>query len=56
MDQLVAQLEAQKSSLTEELSEIYRTNLALSQQLAIYNAKLTEEINRRAASVAVQQP
>jgi hypothetical protein len=56
MDQLVAQLEAQKSSLTDELSEIYRTNLALSQQLAIYNAKLTEEINRRAASVAVQQP
>ena len=52
--QLAATLESQKTALRDELSDLYQTNLALSQQLAEYNAKLTEEINRRAADVAVQ--
>ena len=56
MDQLVATLEAQKSTLRDELKGLYETNLALSQQLAVYTAKMTEEINQRAANVAVQTP
>jgi hypothetical protein len=54
MDQLVAALESQKTTLQEELSELYRTNLALNQQLETYSARLTEELNRRAASVAAK--
>lgn len=54
MDQLLASLEGQKSTLRQQLSDLYQTNLALNQQLTIYSAKLTEEINRRASSVAVQ--
>ncbi len=50
--ELVAALESQKTALHEELSRLYQTNLALSQQLAEYNAKLTDEINQRAAAVA----
>ncbi len=56
MDQLVAALESQKSSLRDELMRLYERNVALAEQLALYNAKLTEEINRRAASVAAQTP
>lgn len=52
---LVATLEAQKNSLREELSSLFQTNLALNQQLAEYNAKLTEEIQRRAADVAINR-
>lgn len=52
--QLVAALESQRTTLQQELSELYRTNLALSQQLAEFNTKVTEEINRRAADVAMQ--
>ncbi len=54
MDTLLAALETQKSTLSNELSNLFRTNLALSQQLTVYSDKITEEINRRAASVAVQ--
>jgi hypothetical protein len=53
--ELVAALESQKKSLREELSGLFQTNLALDQQLTEYNAKLTEEINRRAADVAAIQ-
>ncbi len=56
MDQLVAALETQKTTLRDELKALFETNLALSEQLALFNAKLTEEINRRAASVAAQTP
>ncbi|MFO7906665.1 MAG: hypothetical protein ACQESR_00305 [Planctomycetota bacterium] len=52
MGQLVDALEAQKAALSQELSDLHKTNLALSRQLAIFSAKLTEEINRRAANVA----
>lgn len=52
MNQLVSGLQSQKSALTKRLSELHKTNLALSQQLAAYSAKLTEEINRRTANVA----
>lgn len=52
MGQLVEALKAQRSALTEELGDLHKTNLALSRQLAIFTAKLTEEINRRTADVA----
>ncbi|MHB9064325.1 MAG: hypothetical protein ACYC4B_11065 [Pirellulaceae bacterium] len=52
---LVATLEAQKTSLRDELSSIFQANVVLAQQLTEYNAKLTEEINRRTAEIAVIQ-
>lgn len=52
MAQFLDTLNDQKETLRDELSELHRTNAALSKQLAIYSAKLTEEINRRADSVA----
>jgi hypothetical protein len=52
---LAATLETQKKSLLEELSSLFQANLALEQQLTEYNAKLTEEINRRTAEVATIQ-
>ncbi len=55
-NELLAALETQQTMLRAELSELFQTNLALSQQLAIYNARLTEEINRRAENVALQTP
>lgn len=51
---LAATLEAQKSALQQELSQLFKTNLALTQQLAAIDSKLTEEINRRTASVVAQ--
>jgi hypothetical protein len=54
MDQLLAQLKEQNATLTSELSELFRDNLALSQQLTIYSQKLTEVLEQRASSVAVQ--
>ena len=57
LTELVTTLEAQKESIREELSSLFQTNLALDQQLTEYNAKLTEEINRRTAEVAsIQSP
>ncbi|MCC7196447.1 MAG: hypothetical protein IT356_12910 [Gemmatimonadaceae bacterium] len=56
MDQLLATLESQKTTLRDELKQLYETNAALNEQLAMCSAKLTEEINRRAASVAVKAP
>jgi chromosome segregation ATPase len=53
--ELVAKLESQRNSLRDELSSLFKGNLALDQQLTEYNAKLTEEINRRAADVATIQ-
>ncbi len=54
---LVATLDAQKNSLRDELSSLFQANLVLDQQLTEYNAKLTEEINRRTAEVAaVESP
>ncbi len=50
---LAATLDAQKTSLRDELSSLFQANLVLDQQLTEYNAKLTEEINRRTAEVAV---
>ena len=50
---LVAALDAQKNSLRDELSSLFQANMALDQQLTEYNTKLTEEINRRTAEVAV---
>ena len=54
--QLVVALESQQSALSKELSDLFQTNLALSRQLDEYNAKVTEEINRRGAEVAMQVP
>jgi hypothetical protein len=55
LTELVATLESQKTTLRDELSNLFKVNLALDQQLTEYNAKLTEEINRRAADVATTQ-
>jgi hypothetical protein len=52
---LVAAMESRKADLREELSQLYQTNLALDQQLKEYSAKLTEEINRQTAEVALIQ-
>ncbi len=52
LGELVAALEAQKTTLGEELSKIFADNVAMAQQLKAYSDKLTEEINRRAAEVA----
>ncbi len=54
MAELLAALNSQKSTLTNQLSDIYRTNVALSQQLTTYSDKMTEEIDQRAASVVAQ--
>ncbi|NLX55211.1 MAG: hypothetical protein GXY58_08865 [Planctomycetaceae bacterium] len=53
LTELVAALESQKTALRDELSNLFKVNLALEQQLTDYNARLTEEINQRAAAVAV---
>jgi hypothetical protein len=51
---LVASLDAQKTSLLDELSRMNRTNLALTQELNRINDALTEEINRRTAEATAQ--
>jgi Skp family chaperone for outer membrane proteins len=51
---LVASLDAQKTSLLDELSRLNRTNLALSQELTRINDVLTKEINRRTAEATAQ--
>lgn len=43
-----------KQSLQEELSDLFRTNLALSQQLTQLDQRLTKEINRRTAEATAQ--
>ncbi len=52
---LAGAMEAQQTTLREELSNLFQTNLALDQQLTLYNTKMTEEINRRTAAVAAAQ-
>jgi hypothetical protein len=52
--ELVASLDAQKTSLLDELSQLNRTNLALSQELTRINDVLTKEINRRTAEATAQ--
>ena len=52
--QLVVSLDAQKTSLQDELSRLYQTNLVLNQELTQINDRLTEEINRRTAEATAQ--
>ncbi len=49
--QYVAQLEAQKVKLRQELARIFQTNQALAKQLTDINRRLTEEIDRRTNAV-----
>lgn len=49
---LAGTMAAQQTGLREELSHLFQTNLALDQQLMLFNKKVTEEINRRTAAVA----
>ena len=49
--QYVAQLEAQKVKLRQDLARIFQTNQALAKQLTDINRRLTEEIDRRTNAV-----
>jgi len=49
--QYVAQLEAQKMKLRQDLARIFQTNQALAKQLTDINRRLTEEIDRRTNAV-----
>jgi hypothetical protein len=51
---LVASLDSQKTSLLDELSQLNRRNLALTQELTRINDALTDEINRRTAEATAQ--
>jgi hypothetical protein len=52
---LASTMESQQTTLRDDLSNLFQTNLALDQQLTLYNTKVTEEINRRTAAVAAAQ-
>ncbi|MCU0960191.1 MAG: hypothetical protein MUF48_08810 [Pirellulaceae bacterium] len=52
---LASTMAAQQTGLSEELSNLFQTNLALDQQLTLYNTTVTDEINRRTAAVAAAQ-
>ena len=47
----MAQLEAQKVKLRQDLARIFQTNQALAKQLTDINRRLTEEIDRRTNAV-----
>ena len=51
---LAAGMHSLNKALQETLSDLFGTNLALSQQLTQLDQRLTEEINRRTAEVTAQ--
>ena len=51
VEQYVAQLEAQKVKLRQNLARIFQANQTLAKQLTDINRRLTEEIDRRTNAV-----